>query len=372
MSLESNVSIVYGTRTTIYKAINSEDGMYYALRRIERCRLHEEEALNAVDVWRRLHHSNCVTLREAFTTKQFGDHSIVFVYDYFPCSKTLTEEHFNKAQVQPLPERILWGYICQLASAIATVHSFGLACRCIDATKIIITGKNRIRVNGLGVHDVLTYSPNSHANVSHYQQEDLLALGHLILSLAAGYPLRMGSATPDSISETVDSVSRHCSLEFKNILLYLLSKPSPMKHIHDIITMSANAFSRELNNSLLSIDHLENEFMKELENGRLVRLLCQLGFVNERPEFDMDPQWSETGDRYLLKLFRDYVFHQVDAQGSPVLDMAFVLQCLNKLDVGCAEKVVLTTRDELSCLIVSYSELKQCLLHTINDLFRKK
>jgi hypothetical protein len=27
--------------------------------------------------------------------------------------------------------------------------------------------------------------------------------------------------------------------------------------------------------------------------------------------FEGDPAWSETGDRYLLKLFRDYVFHQV-------------------------------------------------------------
>jgi ABC-type uncharacterized transport system YnjBCD ATPase subunit len=45
----------------------------------------------------------------------------------------------------------------------------------------------------------------------------------------------------------------------------------------------------------------------------------------------MDPSWSETGDRYLLKLFRDYVFHQVDEMGNPVVDMAHVLQCLNKV-----------------------------------------
>ncbi|KAJ3109740.1 PAB-dependent poly(A)-specific ribonuclease subunit 3 [Phlyctochytrium bullatum] len=34
----------------------------------------------------------------------------------------------------------------------------------------------------------------------------------------------------------------------------------------------------------------------------------------------MDPSWSETGDRYLLKLFRDYVFHQVDEAGNPYVD----------------------------------------------------
>lgn len=45
----------------------------------------------------------------------------------------------------------------------------------------------------------------------------------------------------------------------------------------------------------------------------------------------MDPTWSETGDRYMLKLFRDYLFHQVDENGSPWIDMAHITQCLNKV-----------------------------------------
>lgn len=32
------------------------------------------------------------------------------------------------------------------------------------------------------------------------------------------------------------------------------------------------------------MDRLESEFMSELENARLVRLLCKFGFINERPE----------------------------------------------------------------------------------------
>ena len=62
----------------------------------------------------------------------------------------------------------------------------------------------------------------------------------------------------------------------------------------------------------------------EVENGRLLRLLVKLGFVNERPDSDTDPNWSETGDRYLLKLFRDYVFHRCSEEGSPVLDFGQV------------------------------------------------
>jgi len=95
--------------------------------------------------------------------------------------------------------------------------------------------------------------------------------------------------------------------------------------------------------------------MRELENGRFVRLLTKFGFINERPEcvppplslsaplvtpslmtwsarrFDHDPRWAETGDRYLIKLFRDYVFHQVDETGRPVTDLSHVLTALNKV-----------------------------------------
>jgi len=45
----------------------------------------------------------------------------------------------------------------------------------------------------------------------------------------------------------------------------------------------------------------------------------------------MDSKWSETGDRYLLKLFRDYMFHQSDENGYPIVDIAHVLECLNKV-----------------------------------------
>jgi PAB-dependent poly(A)-specific ribonuclease subunit 3 len=54
----------------------------------------------------------------------------------------------------------------------------------------------------------------------------------------------------------------------------------------------------------------------------------------------MDPSWSETGDRYLIKLFRDYVFHQVDESGKPVIDMVHVLTCLNKVSLNKGEKRV--------------------------------
>lgn len=98
-------------------------------------------------------------------------------------------------------------------------------------------------------------------------------------------------------------------------------------------------FYTQLDAAQLRSDVLENELAKELENGRLFKLLVKVATINERPELNMEPTWAETGDRYMLKLFRDYVFHQVTTDGRPWLDMAHVVACLNKLDSGSQDKV---------------------------------
>lgn len=86
--------------------------------------------------------------------------------------------------------------------------------------------------------------------------------------------------------------------------------------------------------------------------------------------YDHDPRWAETGDRYIIKLFRDYVFHQIDEHGRPVIDISHVLTCLNKLDAGVDEQIVLVSRDEQSCLIVSYREIRTCLENSFRELAR--
>lgn len=86
--------------------------------------------------------------------------------------------------------------------------------------------------------------------------------------------------------------------------------------------------------------------------------------------YDHDPRWAETGDRYIIKLFRDYLYHQVDEMGRPVIDLSHVLTCLNKLDAGVDEQLTLFSRDEQSCLIVSYREIKNCVENSFRELAR--
>jgi len=115
-------------------------------------------------------------------------------------------------------------------------------------------------------------------------------------------------------------------------------------------------------------DSLEAELTKELDNGRLFRLLCKLGFINERPEYNGTPSWSEAGERYVAKMFRDYVFHQINEDGTPSIDNAHVVECLNKLDVGVDENILLSSRDERSMMVVSYKEAKNIISTCFNEL----
>ncbi|CAO0790012.1 unnamed protein product [Mucor circinelloides] len=369
-------SSFYGHPSSVYKATCSVDGRTYALVRIEGFRLVNELAMQVVEAWRRIRHCNIVSIREAFTTRAFGDSSLIFAYDYHPCSTTIYSTYFT-AQGQAalynsqhqqsngnprlVPETTIWSYISQIASALKAVHGSGLAARVIDPKKILITGKNRIRLSGASILDVLQY--DGVLNVARQQQEDLLSFGKLIIALACN---SLQSFT--DIAQSFEYIARYYSPDLKNLILYLLSKPLPTKNIDEIIVMIGPRILHEINCSQFYNDELESELSRELENGRLVRLMAKMGFINERPEFDMDPGWSETGDRYLIKLFRDYVFHQVDENGRPVVDMVHVLTCLNKLDAGVEEKIMLMSRDEQSCLIVSFKEIKNCIVSAFNDL----
>lgn len=384
-----------GFPSIVYKATNRENGSAVALRRIEGFRLQQELAFSVVETWGKIKHPNIVHLREAFTTRAFGDHSLVFAYDYYPTAKTLAALHLQpegssgtppplrshrhhrhgrggsgNARDQPpqvggpIEEAVLWSYIVQIANAMKEVHDRGLAIRTLDVSKVLVTGKNRVRVNCCGIFDVMTYDPR-HASVEALRQDDLLAFGKLVLTLCC-HNLQAVNNLPKSI----EMLSRNYSTDLKNVVLFMISKPSPNKVIDQLLEMFGTRLLTEMNAMQNYADELEDELMSELENGRLVRLMIKLGFINERPDFNHELRWSETGDRYIISLFRDYVFHQVDETHNPLVNLTHVITCLNKLDAGTDERIMLVSRDEQTCLVVSYKEIKQCVDSAFNELGR--
>lgn len=81
-----------------------------------------------------------------------------------------------------------------------------------------------------------------------------------------------------------------------------------------------------------------------------------------------DNRWSETGERYILVLFRDFVFQSQDEAGAPVISYFHVIDVLNKLDAASKETIMLMSRDGAQCIFTSYAEIKERLESSYAEL----
>ncbi|CAB3226148.1 unnamed protein product [Arctia plantaginis] len=380
---------------TSYRAIHRQTGEHYALRRLHS---YSPSVTKRLEMWKQIDHPNIVKLHDWFTTKAFGDHSMVLVYNYHPACVTLMNKflcggpgnnvsdsngafhdpfssdpdaprpytHQKNAMLRAvacgalLPEAVLWSLLVQLTAALRAIHTAGLACRGLDPTKVIMNGC-RVRIAWSGVIDVLHTNAN---DVAQAQQDDLTALGRLALSLACR------TIHCDNLAASMELISRTYSADLKNLILYLLSTSTARRSVTDLMPMIGARFYTQVEALERRADVFEDQLAREIDNGRLLRILIKLGAINERPELNLDPSWSETGDRYMLKLFRDYLFHSVTADGRPWLDQAHLAHCLNQLDGGTSEKVELMSRDEQSVLVVSYAELKHCLEQAFDEVMQ--
>lgn len=386
---------IFGYTSWVYKAVSQENGRTYCLRRIKgllvllclcllanlsfadgSCpdfRLSNENAIRSVKEWKKVYNGSVVSVHSAFTTRRFQDSSIIFVYDYHPLSKTLSQHHFTQTNNRYNPrttvtEDLLWSYITQIANALKAIHKLNLAARCLDPSKIILTGKNRIRLGACSILDVLQY--DARRPVNDLQQEDLVQFGKVMLCLASNTP--PSSLNNNNAPLIMQQLSAVYSEALVGSIVWLLFPPQPgeTKTMDVFLSRISSQMVSNLDMLMHQNDGLTSNLYQEIENGRLFRLLCKLGTINERQEFDGDRQWSENGERYMIKLFRDYVFHQVDANGQPVVDMGHIIRCLNKLDAGTDERICLTSRDDQSVFVVSYKELKKQIGSAFGELLK--
>ena len=373
----------FGYPSSIYKATSTIDGHVYALRRIEGFRLTSEHAINTKKAWQRVNNASSVRMHDAFTTQAFGDRSLLIVTDYHPMSQTLADRYFGPGRNMGrsnliTPEHEIWSQIVQLASALKSIHTNGLAAQSITASKVLLTSKNRIRLSGCGVLDIINFGQQR--SLVELQRADLEDLGRMMLSIAARNP-----NAPHNPTKALEQISRSYTERLRACIEWLLSPPplseGPEKsllsresdwYIRTFMTTIADQIMSTFDSTLSYEDELSGNLAKELENGRIARLLAKLNVILERPESSpanstqnpallnqASSAWSETGERYYLKLFRDYVFHQVDHEGRPSLDLGHIMTCLNKLDAGIDEKIQLTSRDEQNLFVVTYKEVKR-------------
>jgi len=48
--------------------------------------------------------------------------------------------------------------------------------------------------------------------------------------------------------------------------------------------------------------------------------------------------------------------------------MGHIVDCLNKVDVGVPEKIMLMSQDESSVLVVSFMDVKRCIENAFNEI----
>lgn len=345
----------FGYPSVLYKVVDRADGQVYTLRRLDNVRTITSTVLSsAQSSWVAIRHPSIVSLYSIHTEKG----AVFFTHAYHPSAQTLQERFVSPSSSTVVSESLLWRLISQLLMGIRHVHSRNLAIRSLSASHVLVTSGARFRIANAGVVDVLEFE--SRKSLGDLQVEDLYRLGCLVLSVATR------SCIDAKTEERGMAVLKQSfSQRLYQTVGAMLSGARSVAQICQIVS---EKISDELDFALASSDALHSNLQNEYENGRLLRLLVKLGCINERPEHASSPAWSETGDRYVLKLFRDYVFHQTDVDGTPQLDMGHVISSLNKLDVGEKEQILLSSRDGKDVLVASFYDINRCLDAAFVDL----
>lgn len=365
-------TITYGYLNSAYKVFSNENGCPYTLRRIENVNITKEKSISLIQRWKKVKNSNIVGLNEAFTSRGFGDNSLIVIYDYYPNAKTLLEAHFHSSlnKTEPITFDLLWSYMIQITNALVAIHDRKLVARSISLNKIIITNSslNKIRLSDIGVFDILEFDEtkfnNQDETILKEQQQDLVKFGKVLLILSiAKLPIEKRSLPQDELIDSLEVED-----DFKTALKYLLDETIQDKSIKNFQNLISHKLFKYLDLVQTTTDYYEQQLTKELENARVFRLLSKLNFLIDRPENINDKDWLETGYKYPIKLFKEYCFNQMDERGRPVIDLAWVLKTLNKLDAGIEENILLVSHDEQTCLILSYKQLKLLIDKAFRDL----
>lgn len=333
-------------------------------------KLTNDKAVNAYKQWKKISNPNVVTCHEIFTTRSFQDSSLMFVTAFHPTAKTLAEHHQLGARVQAraptqhVTEAKLWQYMTQIANALRSIHAAGLAARIIDPSKILVTGPDQIRLNACGIKDVLDFGVER--SLTELQREDFKQFGRLIVALGTNK-----ASVQASLSNALDHFNRVYSPSMRDWVLWLLNRPPDQSEgIEHLLAGLATESFKALSAAQERENRMEDQLQLCVNNDFSFRTLMKLSTVVDHPGRTV--QYPNNGDRDPLKLLRDYIFHPVDQDSKPVIDLARIMDCLQKLDAGVEERIQLTSRDNQIIIIVSFKEMKQMLRSQYEDIMKQR
>ena len=330
----------FGYPSATFQVTNRDDGHLYCLKRFDNVRsVSHKIALAVSERWTTARavqeHPGVVPFYQCFVAQR----AVFFVHQYIPGGRTLSERLLMGSSQQqlgggcggPVSESVLWSCIAQLVSVIRTIHGSNLAVRTIRLQHILSnhcifgsdnggypstattaptgSGRLRLRLGSLGVVDALEFEARKH--VADLQMEDMRDLGRLILSLATATDVCAATTATDVCAETMNRceqyMAQHYSLELHSLAMTLIRRgPRPPSILEVSRAIAARMSFEEQDAVYRALDRTERALSSEYESGRALRLLLKLGFVNERPELGPNRRWTQSGDCYMLTLFRDY------------------------------------------------------------------
>lgn len=395
---QPNVSVTFGLPCVCFKAWSPRFNRPMLLRRV--VLPGTQEAALSPDAYylakqlADLDHPTIVGFRDIFFTNAFDDNSAVVVYEYIPCSSTVQQIHmsdpmkltsfsspFNLSRtMRPhsalksvssdlgmLPETTLWSYLVQLTHALRFIHQqVHRACGILDPTKVLIQDRTRLRINCFGLKDVLFHGAQD-PNVPDDQAADFVQLGKLIVGVACG---TAEAIQTNQRATSFNLLQRTYRPELVTLIRSLIS--GQITDIDQLTRATAPFAYDQLSRVIDHSDFLERQLFLAMECDRLFRLVAKLQSIVERTDRNpTSPDWSETGDRYMLKLFRDFLFHQTDQLGAPYLDLSHIITSLNKVEAGSTERLCLVSRDSQNVIIVTYADVKHWLDTSFNHLVER-
>ena len=309
----------FGYPTALFKVTDQMNSQLFALRRFDNVRTSPSVVATALARWKEVRHPGIASLYGIEQEKG----ALFFSYMYHAGAQSLKERYIDH-RGPLLNESLVWRLFIQLISAMRLVHARSIAVRAIEPAHVILTSGTCARFSSVGVLDVLEFE--SRKSIQELQQDDLVKLGRLVLSLTTRVVINTKNC-----DDAIISMKQNYSPDLCRVVGALLGGKMTVAQICNNPAVS-DRIHEELDTAMAASDALHSHLRNEYENGRLLRLLLKLGFINERPadHTGMAPHWSETGDQYVLKLFRDHVFHQVISCSASTWCMELLyLDCFN-------------------------------------------
>jgi PAB-dependent poly(A)-specific ribonuclease subunit 3 len=194
-----------------------------------------------------------------------------------------------------------------------------------------------------------SFSTEAVESVLEQQRQDIQAMGGLLGRLIVGGDLNevVDLSVMSGISTTLMDFLNACALGSA-------TAASLTEKIGYLYAFKAEQMTT-------SHDRLLAEMRKATEVGRVMQLLVKINSILDRTALVEDWRWSQSSERHLVQLFRDYLFFQSDEFGRPILDTGHVMDALAKADIGSTEAIMLIDRDASSVLVVSFMDIRRCI-----------